>query len=494
MATLKTKDAYDVVVVGNGILGMGLAYQLRKLDPTLSIALVGPSHRAGAATMAAGAMINVWAEMTSGQFDDPVLADRAELMIKGMELWDNLCAELSAFSEQPIAVKWGTYVLNNALGSPHEMKVVDYILDVMRQRGVKHDVLAPGAIPWMNPEQRGQAIRIVRLPDGRIDPRLVLKAFERFFQAKAVDVFDTTADRLQVGLNLPFLGAGKSITLADGRSLKSKNIVLASGTFTQALIDQVPELKREVPRLLWGAGSGLDLSMPSWVHRYGGLDRNIFDIDAVVRTVDRGGACGLHLVPQGNGEFYLGASSGVWFEPESKPRVHALHVLLRGLVEEINSAFFVANVGIRGPGFRPVTMDTFPLLGESHLAGIWFANGTKRDGFTCSPYLCREIANEILGGKSSLPTRFKPSRKLISYKTAKEAKDDFVAADFGGEVQHGLYLPPYAVEAYRNAKRARIEKIYEMRKIKNFGIHPELPHLYENDDFYAACNHPREVE
>ncbi len=488
------KNVYDVVVVGNGALGMGLAYQLRKRDPKLSIAVVGPSHRTGAATMAAAAMINVWSEIAVGQFDNPALADRAELTISAMGLWDEHCAALSEYSEQPLFIKWGTYLINNVLGSPHEMKSVDYILKTMRRRGVPHEVLAPDAVPWIKPEQSGQAIRIVSVPDGRIDGRLVLKAYERFCAARNVDLFDDTAKKLAVGLKFPLVGAEKMITLTGGAVLKTKTVVLASGSFSQALIDQVPELRREVPRLLWGAGSGLDISLPAWIHRYGGLDRSVFDIDAVVRTVDRGGACGVHLVPYGNGEFYLGASSGVWFEPEPKPRVHAIHVLLRGLVEEINSAFFYAMMSTRGPGFRPVSMDTFPLLGQSHMPGIWFANGTKRDGFTCSPYLCREIASEILGGQSSLPKRFLPSRKLISYKTADEAIEDYVAADFGGEVQHGLNLPPYALDAYRDMKRTKIKKIYEMRNIRNFGIHPELPHLYENSEFFAACNHKREID
>lgn len=69
-----------------------------------------------------------------------------------------------------------------------------------------------------------------------------------------------------------------------------------------------------------------------------------------------------------------------------------------------------------------------------------------------------------------------------------------MAADFGGEVQHGLNLSPYALESYRAMKRVKVQKIYEMRNIKNFGIHPELPHLYENDEFFAACNHPREFD
>jgi glycine/D-amino acid oxidase-like deaminating enzyme len=494
MVAISSADRFDVVIIGNGALGMGLAYQLRKQDSSLSVALVGPSHRTGGATVTAGAMINVWAEMGPGQFDNPALAERAELVIKAMSLWDGHCAELSEFAERPLSVGWGTYVVNNAVGSPHEMKVVDSILKVMRDRQVKHEVLAPDAVPWLKPEQKAKVIRIVRVPDGRIDPRAVLNAYERYFAVKDVTVMDETAVKLQVARKLPLMTGDKIVTLSSGRTLTTKNVVLASGTFSQHLIDQVPELRREVPRLLWGAGSALDISIPNWIHKYGGIDRSIFDIDAVVRTVDRGGACGIHLVPHGNGEIYVGASSGVWFEPETKPRVHALHVLLRGLVEEINYAFFMATASIRGPGFRPVSMDAFPLLGESHIAGIWFANGTKRDGFTCSPHICRELAAEILGRRSSLPKRFTPSRKLISYKTAAEAKEDYVSADVGGEVQHGLYLPPYALESYNKAKKQKIEKVYEQRGIKNFGIHPELPHLYENDEFYAECQHPREME
>lgn len=494
MAGVKNKGVYDVIVVGNGALGLGLAYQLRKRDANLSIAVIGPSHRTGGATVAAGAMINVWAEMSAGQYDNPALGERAELTVKAMALWDQHCTELSEFAEGPLEVKWGTYILNNALGSPHEVRAVDYIIEAMRERGVPHEVLQPESVSWLKPEQKGRAMRAVRVPDGRIDPRLVLKAYERFCIARNIDLYDSTAEKLEVGLRLPFGSANKTVTLAQGTALKTKTVVLASGSFSQALVDQVPDLRREVPRLVWGAGSGLDISMPAWIHRYGGIDRSVFDIDAVVRTVDRGGACGIHLVPYGNGEYYLGSSSGVWFEPEPKPRVHAIHVLLRSLVEEINYAFFFAMMSTRGPGFRPVAMDTFPLLGQSHMPGIWFANGTKRDGFTCSPYLCSEIAKEILGGNSDLPTRFQPSRKLISYKTSKQAIEDFVSADFGGEIQHGLNLPPYALEGYREMKRAKIEKIYEKRGIKEFGIHPELPHLYENDEFFAACNHKREMD
>ena len=304
-----------------------------------------------------------------------------------------------------------------------------------------------------------------------------------------VEQVDSTVEKLTVS------GAERSVTLADGTVLTGKNIVLANGSFAQALIDQVPEIRNATPRLLWGAGSGVDLSFPAWITRDGGgLERNILEMNEVVRTTDRGGACGVHIVPYGNGEYYLGASSGVWFEPEHKARLHAIEVLLRAACEEINYGFFFSNIELRGPGFRPTTVDTFPLLGQSHVPGIWFANGTKRDGFTCSPHIANELAAEILGQRPSrLPERFKPSRKVISYKTREAALNDGVAGNVGGEYQHGLRLPPYAVEPYYKQKRAQYEAIYDKRGFTEFGIHPEVLHIYDNDQFFAAVDIPREL-
>jgi glycine/D-amino acid oxidase-like deaminating enzyme len=494
MFSIKSDKSYDIVVVGNGAVGSALAYELRRRDAKAKIAIVGPAARRGCATVTAGAMINVWAEISKGQFDDPALADRGKISIESFDLWDPWCEALSEYAPEPLSVKWGTYVINNALGSPHEVATVDYQMQVMQERGIEYRVCNVSDVPWLKPEIHAQISRIVRVPDGRIDPRQVLAAYEAFFRAKDVAVFDTTVTGIKVGNNLlRSIGTSAiSLTLADGTNLSAGQVVLANGTFAQELIDQIPDVKRATPRLVWGAGSGLDLSLPPWIHKYGGLDRSIFDIDHVVRTVDRGGACGVHLVPYGNGEYYLGASSGVWFEPEWKPRVHAVHVLLRSLAEEINGAFFFATFSMRGPGFRPTAIDGLPLLGETSRPGVWLANGTKRDGFTMSPLIARELANAILGGKSLLPARFLPTRNVISYKNRTAAIDDGVTGDFGGEVQHGLRLPPYAVEPYRAAKRAKIEAIYEKRKIVDFGIHPEMVHLYENDDFFAAIDHPRE--
>ncbi len=480
---------YDTIVVGNAGLGCAMAYRLKSMDKSLKIAIIGPAARKGSATTTAGAMINVWAELSPGQFDNPALADRAELTISSGKLWDDYCKELSAAASDDISIKWGTYVLENSQSSPHERRTMDFMLKVLRERQIEHRIVNPEDIKFLKPEYRSETQRSVWVPDGRIDSRKVLEVYEKAFRNMGVDQIDSTVEGLLIN------GSDRAVKLADGTVLKGKNIVLANGSFAQALVDQVPEIRNATPRLLWGAGSGVDLSFPNWITRDGGgIERNILDMDAVIRTTDRGGACGVHVVPYGNGQYYLGASSGVWFEPEHKARVHAIDVLLRSAVQEINYGFFFANMELRGPGFRPTTVDAFPLLGESHVPGIWFANGTKRDGFTCSPHIANELCAQMLGKRQSrLPERFKPSRKVISYKTREAALDDAVAGNIGGEYQHGLRLPPYAVDGYYKQKRAQYEAIYEKRNFSEFGIHPEVLHIYDNDTFFNAVDIPREL-
>lgn len=479
MTNKKTK----VLIVGNSALGLGTAFQLSGLMNGQEIAVIGPSDRTGGATVAAGAMINVWAELTHGQFENPALRAKAEMTIRGMALWEGLLQQMAPHAETSLKITWGTYVINNAFGSSGEIRSTDYIIRQMGEKNIPHRLLKADSVPWLAPSNHAAISRILEIPDGRIDPRKVLKAYENALKARQVELVNDRAVEIIAGGGGWGRRGGYVVKSEAGLSIEAENVVLANGSFAQKLVDQLPPLRKQTPRLLWGAGSALDVSMPEWF-RESGIGPSIFQIDKVVRTVDRGGACGVHIVPYGEGEFYLGASSGVWFDPEPAPRAHALHALLRGLVEEINGGFFFSNIRLRGPGFRPVSSDTFPLLGQSEIPGIWFANGTKRDGFTASPFITQELAKAIVGEKHALPEIFLPSRKPISWKSMEEAIEDAVLSDYGGEIQHGLQIPPYVKGDYLDHKREKILKVYKKRGIKNFGIHPEITHIYGNDRYF----------
>jgi glycine oxidase len=487
-------EKFDVVVVGNGILGLTLAYFLKKKNPSISIALIGKNERPGCASLTAGAMFNLWAEITHGQFENEALAQKFALTKHGLDGWKTLVAELSEASGQPIDAKWGTYVLKTLRSTQIEDRNFDYIKQTLKRFNVEHRAIAPHDLPWLKPSQCSRLIEALWVPDGFVDSRQVIKALDTVMVRQGVTLYNQHATGLSVGAQNIFGSKPHQVTLENGTEIEGKNIVLANGAFAQALIDQNKSLKKSMPTLLFGIGAGIDITFPSWVHEYGGLGKEIFDLQAVVRTTDRGGACGVHLVPFGGGKFYAGASSLTSLDCDREPKLHGVHVLLHALIYEIHRSFFNAGIALRGNGFRPTSADAFPMIGETNQKGIWLLNGTKRDGFTMASYISKELASSILGEKTDLPPLFHPCRNLISYKTKEEAIKEAELMYIGADYQHGGIQVPYMVDKYNEMRRKEIENFYHRRSIDDFGIHPELIHLYENDKFFNHIDHKRDSQ
>lgn len=478
----------DFLIVGNGIMGLSLAYELRKADPSASITVVGPAARKTAATPAAGAMINVFAELADDQFDDPAMKARSELSLNAFSLWDPLCEDLSNYTEEPVCVEWGSYIYKTPGRTSQEDRTLAFIQSLLQERGLPYSPCSGTDLEWFNPKSRTMDPNMLHVPDGRIDPLKVLSAYECFLDANNVQMIDGTVSALHIDD-----GSGSHAASVSNSSEKitAKNVILANGSFAQELVDPIPELRNEVPRLVWGAGAALDAHFADWVGRMGGLDPNIFKLDRVVRSLVRDNACGLHVVPKDDGSFYIGASAAVLAEYEEFPRLHAIESIMQRAVEEISKAFFLAGVKLRGPGHRPVSADCYPLLGQSHIPGLWYSNGMKRDGFTCSPYISKHLAAEMLGSQSDLPGMFAPSRRLIPYKTREKAIEESIVSDLQGELMHGMQLSAYGEANYLKARRAATEEIYDRRAVGEFGIHPEVLHLYDNDEYFALIDHPR---
>lgn len=468
----------DVIILGNGILGLSLARALSLEDPALRLAVVGPSDRAGSASLAAGAMINVWAELEADALEDPALAAKWSIAKSALALWDGHVQSLAAEADVPLAVTWGTWVLDNGRGGDVEQRAFDYLLKTLAAQGEAAAVTAPSDLPFLAPDPRLRPLRAVRVPDGHVDSRAVLDALTvSLGRRRNVTLLPGRAAELNVDA-----GRDKIVRLEDGRALCAATAVLANGAFAQRLIDGIPALRQSVPRLMFGGGFALDVDVPDGVR----MSPALAELSQVVRTLDRGAGCGIHLIPRGGRSFYCGASSHVWLAPEPRPRLHVIHSLGEALHREVNHTFFHATVAVRGPGYRPVTADAYPLLGESAVAGVWFCNGTKRDGFTGSPFIAKALARAIAGRPAELPQIFRPSRPLISYRSRSRAMDAAAQARVTSELLNGVSLPGYRWEDWLGQVYAEVRAIYDRRGVGEFGIHPELLHLYDAEEGYRA--------
>jgi glycine/D-amino acid oxidase-like deaminating enzyme len=341
---------------------------------------------------------------------------------------------------------WGTLVLDSGLGGANERESIDaMVASIAELEG------PPALLP-----ANGKRAAAVVIPDGWVDPSTVLQGFEAALTAGDVEQINALATELAQA------GSAWCVTLDDGQMLEAGAVVLANGPFAQALIDQVPGLIGEVPRLLFEPGEGLEVRSSAEAP------------GPVIRTMARGAVGGFHLIALGEGRFYLGSTSQVMTAPEWASPQDKQDALKRMLAAEVDPVFADAHYAPRAFGFRALGADGFPLLGQSHLPGLWIAAGFRRDGFTSCPLVGEQIANAILGKPGPTPPpRFAPSRRLIAYKTPEEAFDDALAT-------HG------------EARRAEFALTREKRGLDRFGLHPSLWPFYGDDEAFALLDQARE--
>lgn len=183
---------------------------------------------------------------------------------------------------------------------------------------------------------------------------------------------------------------------------------------------------------------------------------------SAVRTVTRSGSCGLHLVPLGAGEEYLGATNVLFAEPEMRSYLGITQFLTECAIEQLDRSLSYSRITGMRMGNRPVALDTFPLLGPGPREGLWILGGGYRDGLHLAPHTAALLVESIGAGASRFPEIFDPCRRLISTMTVDESIDDFVAQQVASTFEGGIRLTPFlSSEDLEASFRPRAERLYE---------------------------------
>jgi len=464
-------NTYDIAIIGNGILGSTLSLELTKINKNLKILLLGPKNKFGSASVASGAMLNVFAEIENSFLDNKFLTKRFELGVQALKMWKNHHSNLEKQSKEKIEIKWGTYVINSSRGTKYEDRLFEYLQKVLKKKEFskfKQDLVNPDKITGLSAQAPHRPIRSIKVEDGIVNSIQLLNSIDKIINnTKNIHLLDGVAkkiNRLKSGIEIE----------TNNEKIKASKIVLANGAYAQVLVDQIKELKNNTPRLFFGAGSAVILDYNKTRNSFIKTQSKENLPQLAIRTMDRGHACGLHLLPF-KSHMYLGASSAIFTKPEKNPRVNSMAFMLNDGMNQIGPCIGRSSVKSYTYGFRPVSEDIFPMIGKSNIEEIWYLNGTKRDGLTISPYICSELAKEMLLGKSNLPKEFFPSRNLISYFNKDIAIQKSAIAQYNKENTHNMMLPDSNnFDEYFNRIKSNIDIVYKKYKIKNFGIHPEL--------------------
>lgn len=475
------KKSYDIIIVGNGAIGSSTAIKLAQKDKNLSIALVGNQTRIGSASAAAGYMLNLFSELEENSLEKSHFSEkRFGMGLAAKKLWPEWSSVLSELSQEKIDLNYGTYVINNSKATDIDDCNFKYIVECLKKYQNPYELLDPVEIVGYFPSPKNRALRAVYIPDeGFFESNKIFLAFDKILSSLPnITCVDCNADKIEI------TSSNKIFTLDNNEKITAPLALLCAGAFTQRLVDQIPILKMKVPRVFFGTGAGLQVSINNEIP-----DFSIPLPRKVIRTTNRGNACGVHLVPYDEKRCYIGASNLVTKYYESQPRIAAIHALLSSAMSELNTNFYKANFKTL-LGHRPTSADVYPILGKTSINGLWLATGTKRDGFFLSPLISEAISNEILGGESCLPSVFSPERELIYDMTRMEGIEKSTLHFISSSYQHDFSCAHTGMDTWFYQKvREDIEKIYDRLEI-NVGIPPELLNMYKHGHIQFKINEP----
>ncbi len=368
--------AFDVAVVGGGIIGLAVAWRARQRGLSVVVCERGAIGEECASGVAAGMLAPV-SEVEFGEAGRRVL----ELGMRSAQMWPEFAAELAREAGVEVGLRRsGTLVVAR---DEDEACALERQLALRESLGLRTTRLRASAARELEPALAPTVRLALEAPDDHsVDPRLVLVALRGVCELAGVQLREH-APVARVEVEGSATGALEyrservtGVVLADGEHVSAGQVVLAAGAWSGELAGlpaharvAVRPVKGQILRLRDPAGPGL--------------------LERVVRF--EGG----YLVPRGDGRYVLGATveeRGF----EEHPTVDGVYELLRD-ARELVPGVLELQIEELSVGFRPATPDNTPVIGLGAVEGLVWATGHHRNGILLAP-LTAELITEALVG------------------------------------------------------------------------------------------------
>lgn len=458
---------FDIIVIGGGILGQSTAFALAAADAKLRIAVISPAENLIGATKAAGAMLGVYGEVTEfGKRSTEGLA-KHQLAVSAAKMWPEWLARVSAQAGQSeVAAGMGTFLVLNHLSSQLDEANFDAAVSLAFDDGAECEEVDPKEIEGFRPLDPGRASRSVFfasegwVPAGDFLAQLT-SALTR--TANVTILYDEV-----VSINSRS-GSITGVRLASQEELACSKVVVAAGSQSSALLRSAYGGEAPIPITMSGTGTSMYVSpiQPGPAN--------------VIRTPNRSFSCGLHVVPTPTG-LYVGATNNINESPAIEPPVNDVSFLIDCLVDQIDHTLEHAGFQKTVVGNRPVSVDTFPLVGPTSIQGLIALTATYRDGFLLSPLLADAVVNWVSSDSTNEALKiFRPERTPISVCTRDEAVAQAVAYYLAVGSEHKMRLPMVGWEEMMTEMLTeKVQSLYSELD-SQITLHPDFVSVVDRD-------------
>jgi glycine/D-amino acid oxidase-like deaminating enzyme len=447
-------------IIGNGIIGLTTALEILKIDTSIPLTIFGEEKPTSSASLAAAAMLNNYAELETGQLQNSIHAQRFAHSRLAAQLWKNNLESLAKSDMEVLSFGFGTNLIANSFSEDIESQNFDYIKSVLELFNEPHFLVDPREVKGLNPLREGRTSRALFINnEGWIEPTSYLSLLQNklkaqdnviFIHENIKDIYQTNGSQIELQTN-------------SERTLVFDSVLIANGASSQKFLSKIG-LTPENPKIYYGNGSTIRL-------KYDSLNQN-----SVIRTPNRGLACGLYSAPYSSTNLVIGATSHVSESGNLFPTLEDVRSLLDMAQRELNQDIGKANLIEIRTGWRPVSSDGVALIGSVPLTNAFLCTGTRRDGWHLSPLISKLLAESILRKKvDDELSIYNPCRKTYRFYSVEESIQMATKHYMSGMYQHGLVSPRggYLEHTERNYE-SYFRNLHEFMGFEDYGIPIDL--------------------
>ena len=375
----------NIAVIGAGITGLAIAFEL--LRHNVPCTLIGPRQFEGAASTAAGAMIDSFGEIS----DMKHVLERYQLEARlwAQNHYQDWLADILERSGKSIFYNKGMFIVGNS-GGDHDIEKLALMRQEMASYHVPFQDILPRDVPGLKPNVQFRAFDAIYMPTAMaVDTADLVQALQDLLvQDSRCHWVQETVAHVHKEQNT------WRITTANEEIIEADEVILAAGAFSKNILGDDLWEEAGLPPLYFGRGASCMVTPTE-------------PIPYAIRTPNRALACGIHIVPRAGGQVYLGATNlfGTDYRRATKgATVGELHTLLGVISTQLNTRLRNVSVEKIRWGLRPVTAYDHPIAGRTALKGLSVVTGAHRTGIHLAPYLSKLIVAEVLGAASIAET------------------------------------------------------------------------------------------
>ncbi|MBX7152970.1 glycine oxidase ThiO [bacterium] len=358
---------YDIAVIGGGVIGLAIAFELKSRDPHLDITLFDKNETGKEASWASVGML------------EPQLLSQKDLSLATPihRLFFELCRHSQQLFESYL------YRIENVSGLSCEfrkegiLKIFpsgvspENVLEWLNELRIPARWLSESDLQQEEPHFRNGLTAIHLTENYQVENRKLAAALHRACVQSGVEIRENNAIR-------DFNITQGRIQFAEVQKehVSAGHYVLAAGAWSS----QFPSLKGFIPEVLPKRGQIVALQMPGlkYIHHASYVDH-------------------FYFVPRNDGRLLVGSTvEDAGFDKQTQPEVIKK---FREQLADIVPASSEWKTIDAWAGLRPGSLDSFPYLGPTPIGNLTIATGHFRNGILLTPITAKIVADEILNKK-----------------------------------------------------------------------------------------------